>query len=59
MKDDMFYINGKKVVEFYLFKNKQEVEKFGVSLIGDFGLVKVLKGKYFVMGDNWLNLMDS
>lgn len=60
MKNDQFYINGKKVVEFYLKVYKKKVKNEGFdNLIDDFGLIKVFDDKYFVMGDNWWNLMDS
>lgn len=60
MKNDQLYINGKKVFELYLVVNKKKVKQDGYDmLMDDFGLVKVLDDKYFVMGDNCRNFMDS
>lgn len=65
-KDDILYVNGKKVKEPYLNYNKKH--KFGKYLTEDFssnqldgsnGRKKIPKNKYLVLGDNRQNSIDS
>ncbi|MEI4667532.1 signal peptidase I, partial [Bacillus subtilis] len=53
------FINGNEVKEPYLSYNKENAKKVGINLTGDFGPIKVPKDKYFVMGDNRQESMDS
>lgn len=62
-RDDVLYINGKKVKEPYLDKYRKEA--FGSRLTGDFTLLEltgtetVPKDHIFVLGDNRLGSRDS
>ena len=59
MKNDHLFINGNEVKEPYLSYNKENAKKVGINLTGDFGPIKVPKDKYFDMGDNRQESMDS
>ncbi|MDQ0226997.1 signal peptidase I [Metabacillus niabensis] len=53
------YVNGKKISEPYLAANEEEAEEMGLLLTSDFEEIEVPEDKYFVMGDNRLDSMDS
>lgn len=59
MKDDKLLVNGKKLDEPYLTKNRSKAETMGMQLTEDFGPIEVPNGELFVMGDNRLRSMDS
>ncbi len=59
MKNDNLFVNGKRFNEEYLKENKKDAHDIDLNLTGDFGPIKVPTDKYFVMGDNRQDSMDS
>jgi signal peptidase I len=59
MKHDQLFINGVLFKESYLSENRKLAKQKGSQLTGDFGPITVPKNKFFVMGDNRLDSMDS
>ncbi|MBS4171686.1 signal peptidase I [Bacillus sp. FJAT-49736] len=59
VKNDKLYVNGVYYNEPYLAKNRKLAEQMGSRLTGDYGPITVPKDKFFVMGDNRLESIDS
>lgn len=59
IRNDKLFINGVEHKEEYLKGNRDEANRQGSTLTGDYGPITVPDGHYFVLGDNRLRSMDS
>ncbi len=59
MENDKLVVNGEVVDEPYLDEEIEKAHSINMNYTGDFGPVTVPSHKYFVLGDNRLNSMDS
>ena len=59
MTNDKLLINGEAVDEPYIEEEREKAHAVNMNFTGDFGPITVPAHKYFVLGDNRLNSMDS